>query len=253
LKISISIEISNLTLHRNCAIPCDCYAQAEMKATIRSIINTINAEKSTGPVTPAGKQRSSMNAITHGLTGNRMILQTHELAAYTRLGEALNHDLAPATEQERQLVQKLIDCHTRLNRIAALDGNILNFSLTQNESDAAHDDELETIAAQCRAWVHNADSFEKLGRYEARISRQMLQYTAELERLQKARHDQFEKEWAAREAAEKESRTEADNAENPPAQINEDKPFEVEIGSFRKTPRDTSTNPKPDARHPRAA
>ena len=151
MKISISIEIRNLTLHRNCTIPGDCYAQAEMKATIRSIINTINAEKSAGPITPAGKQRSSMNAITHGLTGNRMILQTHELEAYTRLGEALNHDLAPATEQERQLVQKLIDCHTRLNRIAALDGNILNFSLTQNESDAAHDDALESIAAQCRA------------------------------------------------------------------------------------------------------
>jgi hypothetical protein len=93
-----------------------------MKSAILSVINNLNAEKSTGPVTSEGKQRSSMNAMKHGLTGNRMILQTHGLEAYTRLTTALTNDLAPATELERQLVQKLIDCHTRLNRIAALRG-----------------------------------------------------------------------------------------------------------------------------------
>jgi hypothetical protein len=93
-----------------------------MKATIRTHINTLNAEKSIGPTSAKGKQRSSMNAWKHGLTGNRMLLQTHELEAYQRLTTALTGDLNPATEQERQLVQKLIDCHTRLNRIAALRG-----------------------------------------------------------------------------------------------------------------------------------
>jgi hypothetical protein len=210
-----------------------------MKDAIRSLINTINAKKSTGPVTSAGKQRSSMNAWKHGLTGNRMILQSHELEAYNRLTAALTTDLAPATEQERQLVQKLIDSHTRLNRIAALDGNILNFGLTRNESDADHDDELETIAAQCRAWIENADSFEKLGRYEARISRQMLQYTAEFERLQSDRREQD------RLAANDDDRS---PVQANPLQTNETKPFEVRIGSFRKTPPATPAaqpNPSP--------
>jgi hypothetical protein len=201
-----------------------------MKATVRSIINGINALKSTGPVSHAGKQRSSMNAFKHGLTGNRMILQTHEHEAYQRLSLALTQDLNPATEQERQLVQKLIDSHTRLNRIAALDGNILNFGLTRNETNADHDDELETIAAQCRAWIENADSFEKLGRYEARISRQMLQYTAEFERLQKDRrekecHEQFEKECAERQQKELEA----------PAQTIDTEPITANLASFRQT------------------
>ena len=75
----------------------------------------------------------------------------------------------------------------RLNRIAAMENNVLNISLLENTSNAAHDDATETIAAQARAWVDRADSFEKLGRYEARISRQLLQYTKELERLRQAR------------------------------------------------------------------
>ena len=122
-----------------------------MEKELRDLINKHYAEKSTGPTSTAGRQRASINAFKHGLTGNRMILQAHEHEAYQRLAAELTKDLAPVTEMERQLVQKLIDCHTRLNRIAALDGNILNFSLTQNESDAAHDDALESIAAQCRA------------------------------------------------------------------------------------------------------
>jgi hypothetical protein len=133
--------------------------------------------------------------------------------------------------------------------------NILNFSLTLNESDAAHDDELETIAAQCRAWVHNADSFEKLGRYEARISRQMLQYTHELERLQKDRrekdrHEQFEKEWEESHAA-PDAEDDEPATENPPTQINEDKPFDVKIGSFRRTPSATlAAKPDRSSNHP---
>jgi hypothetical protein len=199
-----------------------------MKKSLRDLINSVNAEKSTGPKTPEGKQRASMNAFKHGLTGNRILLQTHEHEAYRQLTNALNRDLQPKAELERQLVQKLIDCHTRLNRIAALDGNILNFSLTQNETAADHGgsnqeaDALETIAAQCRAWIENADSFEKLGRYEARISRQLLQYTAELERLQKIRrfHEAMERDGAST---------------HPPKTI-ENKPPADESASFRQTP-----------------
>jgi hypothetical protein len=183
-----------------------------------------------------------MNAFKHGLTGNRILLQTHEHEAYRQLTNALNKDLQPKAELERQLVQKLIDCHTRLNRIAALDGNILNFSLTQNETEADHGgsnqeaDALETIAAQCRAWIENADSFEKLGRYEARISRQLLQYTAELERLQKIRrfHEAMER----------------DGVSTHPSKPIETKPPADESASFGKPPSDPATSPTSDPPQP---
>jgi len=191
-----------------------------MNKSIQKIINLANASKSTGPKTRAGKQRSSQNAFQHGLTGHRMLLQEHELEAYNRLSAELNKQLEPGSELERQLVQKIIDCHMRLNRIAALDGNILNFGLTQNETGAPHDDALETIAAQCRSWIENADAFEKLGRYEARISRQLLQYTQEFERL-KAR-----RQW-------RESREDDTDPDPDPAETTEPEPVGTESGSFR--------------------
>jgi hypothetical protein len=110
------------------------------------------------------------------------------------------------------LVQKIIDCHTRLNRLAAMESNILNFGLIENTSDAAHDDATECMAAQTRAWLQNENSFEKLGRYEARLSRQLLAYTKELERLQ-----------AAARAAAAEQRQAAQNEED-----------ELTFASFRK-------------------
>ena len=158
-----------------------------MTAATLAHINQANAAHSTGPKTPAGKQRASMNAMRHGLTGNRMILQPHEQEAYQRLTEALTSELKPATEMESQLVGKIIDCHTRINRIAAIENNILNFGLLENTSDAPHDDALECMAAQSRAWLANENSFEKLGRYEARLVRQLLGYTKELERLQNSK------------------------------------------------------------------
>jgi hypothetical protein len=164
-----------------------------MSPSTRAAINRANAAHSTGPVTDEGKRRASLNAISHGLTGNRMLLQTHEQEAYARLTTSLNADLQPATESERQFVQKIIDCHTRLNRIAALETNLLNFGMveqiepTLHSAAASESAAIECLAAQARAWLAQDTSFEKLGRYEARLSRQLLQYTKELERLQQAR------------------------------------------------------------------
>jgi hypothetical protein len=185
-----------------------------MNKSIERLINLANASKSTGPKTRAGKQRSSQNAFKHGLTGHRMLLQEHELEAYNRLSAEVNKQLEPGSELERQLAQKMIDGHMRLNRIAALDGNILNYGLTRNETDAAHDDAIETIAAQCRSWTENADAFEKLGRYEVRISRQLLQFTQEFERLKRDR----------------------ERIEFYRAQREENEAVTVESGSFRTEP-----------------
>jgi hypothetical protein len=160
-----------------------------MTSAVRAHINQANAAKSTGPKTPEGKQRASMNAFQHGLTGNRMMLQEHEQEAYARLTDALTAEFNPATETERQLLQKIVDCHMRINRAASLEANILNFGLIENTSDAAHDDATECMAAQTRSWLANENSIEKLGRYEARLSRQLLTYTKELERIQTARRE----------------------------------------------------------------
>jgi hypothetical protein len=46
------------------------------------------------------------------------------------------------------------------------------------------------MAAQTRAWIERSSSFDCLGRYEARLSRQLLKYQEEFERLQAERKKQ---------------------------------------------------------------
>ena len=189
-----------------------------MTASTLSEINRQNATHSTGPKTETGKQASSMNAFRHGLTGNHMLLQPHEQEACTRLTSALTREYAPATESESQLVGKIIDCHTRLNRIVAIENNILNVGVTRHTNpDSAHDNMTEALIAQAAAWAAEAGTFDKLSRYEGRLSRQLIQYTKELDRIQTAR---------------KQARTERENQRHPL----ESKPTTPKSASFRQTP-----------------
>jgi hypothetical protein len=160
-----------------------------MRKHLRALINQANAQKSTGPRSIEGKQRSAMNACKHNLTGQSLILQPDEAEAYNRLTNNLLSDLKPATELERQTVQKIIDAHFRLNRLAGVENNIFNFSLIENTTDTPHDDRIEVMIAQTRAWIERSGSFDTLGRYEIRIARQLLRNTLELERLQESRRD----------------------------------------------------------------
>jgi len=99
-------------------------------------------------------------------------------------------DLKPKSEPERQIAQKIIDTNFRLNRLTAIENNMFSFGLTQNETDSPNDDRIEVMAAQTRAGIERANSFDILGRYETRLSRQLLKYQEEFERLQAVRKEQ---------------------------------------------------------------
>ena len=130
-----------------------------------------------------------MNALKHGLTGQRLILQPEEHQAFRELHpESLHAELQPKTTMELQLVQKLIDTHMRLNRVAALDNNMLNLGLIENLTEPDQADDTQIAWAQSRSFIAQQLSFDKLGRYEGRLSRQLIAYTKELERLQAVRN-----------------------------------------------------------------
>jgi hypothetical protein len=90
---------------------------------------------------------------------------------------------------ERQTVQKIIDTNFRLNRIAGLENNMLNFGLWENQQETESDERLDVMKAQTLAWMERARSFDLLGRYESRLTKQLLAFTRELERLQSDRRD----------------------------------------------------------------
>jgi hypothetical protein len=131
-----------------------------------------------------------MNAMKHNLSGQHLLLLDTEAAAYNRMATSMLVDLKPKSEPERQIAQKIIDLNFRLNRLTAIENNLFSFGLAANETDTAHDDRLEVMAAQTRAWMERSTYLDTLGRYEARLSRQLLKYQEEFERLQAARKEQ---------------------------------------------------------------
>ena len=132
-----------------------------MKASIRAAINRENATHSTGPVTAAGKVRSSRNAWKHGLTSQVFIHTEEERPAYLEFGQELIIDLRPVGAIEIQLAQKIVDSHWRLNRVPAIENNLLNSPLlNQVDSDPELDDLSAEALGQAHAWMAGENSFE---------------------------------------------------------------------------------------------
>ncbi len=92
----------------------------------RAEINRSNAQHSTGPRTETGKQRSSQNAISHGLTARTAVLSSEDPAAYQRHCRQFMDEYQPANATETQLVKEIADTSWRLNRIPLLEADILN-------------------------------------------------------------------------------------------------------------------------------
>ncbi len=82
--------------------------------------------RSTGPRTAAGKQRSSQNALTHGLTSHSPLLATEDPAAYQAHCRQFFDEYQPATATETQLTQELADTAWRLNRIPSLEAELFS-------------------------------------------------------------------------------------------------------------------------------
>jgi hypothetical protein len=81
---------------------------------------------------------------------------------------------------ERQIAQKIIDLNFRINRITAIENNMLNFDMSDNEPDFEEDEGIVRMIGPDPV-LRNPRS------YEARLSKQLLQYQKELERLQALR------------------------------------------------------------------
>jgi hypothetical protein len=77
----------------------------------RLIANRANAQLSTGPVTPEGKAKSSLNAVRTGLTGRTVLLATEDAAAYEAHLERFRREWEPVGDREAELVQSLADTH----------------------------------------------------------------------------------------------------------------------------------------------
>ena len=133
--------------------------------------NRANAQHSTGPNTEAGKWRSSLNALRHGLTGQTVVMPDEDLQAYQHHLKSFTDEYNPKGPTEAHLVQALADTSWRLNRVAALETGLLSLP----------------AESQVKALAN-------LSLYTQRLSRQFERTVAQLRDLQKARQSQQHQE-----------------------------------------------------------
>ena len=105
-----------------------------MTSARRRQINRANSQHSTGPKTEAGKKQSSLNALRHGLTGQIVVMPTEDLEAYRSHLKSYTDEYEPKGATEADLVQALADTSWRLNRVAALETNLLSLGIATKVS-----------------------------------------------------------------------------------------------------------------------
>ena len=83
--------------------------------------NRRNAQNSTGPRTEAGKERSSRNAVRHGLTAETVIEPLEDAEDYQAFEEAVAAGFDAETAVERELILRLASLLWRLRRATSIE------------------------------------------------------------------------------------------------------------------------------------
>ena len=150
----------------------------------RAAINRANSEHSTGPRTATGKQRSSLNALRHGLTAQTAVLPTEDPIAYQQHCRQFVDEHQPATATETHLVQELADTSWRLKRIPLLETDIL--SRAQSPASSPEPPAFDIVDA------HRL--LASLGLHGARLSRQFQKTLDQLREIQIDRRERHRRD-----------------------------------------------------------
>ncbi|HEY1206424.1 MAG: hypothetical protein ABSH46_10895 [Bryobacteraceae bacterium] len=150
--------------------------------------NQENARLSTGPRTPEGKARSSLNAVRHGLLARDAVLPEEDRAAHLDLLAALEEEYQPDGPTQTFLVQQLASAQWRLQRFVRIETGFFAARMERVRSNE-YEDQLQHEADDATTPEEkyeentrllgvlflqhcNGDSITKLARYGSMLNRE---------------------------------------------------------------------------------
>jgi hypothetical protein len=139
--------------------------------------NRLNALKSTGPTTQAGKSAVRNNALTHGLLARDVVLSSESSEEFSKFAQRIWAYWTPVGLRQEELVQVLITTSWRLRRCVRIETG------TFDKLEGAHACDGDSLAA---AFAKGAVLFACIGLYESQLARRYFITVHELERLQAA-------------------------------------------------------------------
>ena len=158
-----------------------------------------NGAMSCGPVSPEGKERSSRNAMRHGLTGDKFTILGEEEAEFEAYRLEFLASLAPADALEGSLAERIVQLNWRLRRAAWMEADLISSTQWVAHRKATKD-EAQEVKQKWRpppseimgGTLYNSLSgpncpYDTLGRYERRLERGLFQAIRELRELRRER------------------------------------------------------------------
>jgi hypothetical protein len=168
--------------------------------------NRRNALRSTGPRSTSGKFRSRYNALWHGAFAADLLLPGEDPRAFASLRRKLRNFYRPANEEEELIVNRILLCAWRLQRLAATESRILlaearsvardsqfirSTIATVLQGDDCGSDDSGSRDPIAVAWIRDANSgntLAKLSRQQHALERSLYRSIDQLER-RRARRD----------------------------------------------------------------
>jgi hypothetical protein len=150
--------------------------------------NRANGKLSTGPATPEGKAKSSLNAVKTGLTGRTVLLPSDDAVAYQKHVERFFNQYKPVGDEEASLAQSLADTEWRLLRIPSLELGIYALGCLEFASKFEHEDPaIQSALLDAYVFQTHQKQLNNLSVQEARLRKHRETDAAELHRLQHQR------------------------------------------------------------------
>jgi hypothetical protein len=167
--------------------------------------NRANAQRSTGPRTQAGKDRSRLNSRKHGLTAKMLIIVGEHAADFDQLRAELMDEYDPPSALECELVERLAGILWRLRRVPFFEAAIMDARHAQagrwDKSDiygSSAQEGVEELADWQKsvhfgyALINDArwhDALGKLARHEATLMNALTKTLILLEKTQANRRE----------------------------------------------------------------
>ena len=173
-----------------------------MSSEKQNAANAANAQKSTGPRTKTGKDRSSRNALTHGLTALPGLLPDEDEQAYADFSDAMFEHYSIDGPDEHAILENVIASLWRLRRYPQAEAGVMTWhqlehtkksaKATRNDSHLASpmeitidritekQNDLPCSAQAILADAKGPDALQKIHRYETSTLNRM---EAQLDRL----------------------------------------------------------------------
>jgi hypothetical protein len=135
----------------------------------------LNGAKAAGTKSPAGIERSSKNAIKHGLAGKSLVLSNESQAKFDELHQGYVQEFAPQTCVERDLVDDMVACRWRLKRIRVLQTAAIDLQMDRMDAELEKtferiDQPTRTVTAVAEL-ANTEKTLDLLHRYEVSYSR----------------------------------------------------------------------------------